>query len=145
MTVSTSSPRGRRSSSLRVPHSETEVASISCAGGEKCAWSAALVFCPSPLPSSNGSRPSLRTSQTSFARPEPPRGPPAAVGATPSNGGRRAGADGGARTVLGKATPNTVFAATQARATLIKQGGRAVLGLWGDNERTPRQLGLGIS
>ena len=27
------------------------------AGGEKCAWSAALVLRPSPLPSSNGSRP----------------------------------------------------------------------------------------
>ena len=105
ITVSTSSPRGRRSSSLRVPHSETEVASSSCAGGEKCAWSAALVLRPSPLPSSNGSRPSLRISQTSFDRPEPPRRPPAADGATPSNGGRRADAGSGARTGL-EATPS---------------------------------------
>eukprot|EP00964_Phaeocystis_antarctica_P047412 scaffold27423_cov64-Phaeocystis_antarctica.AAC.7 len=145
MTVSTSSPRGRRSSSLRVPHSETEVASISCAGGEKCAWSAALVFCPSPLPSSNGSRPSLRTSQTSFARPEPPRGPPAAVGATPSNGGRRAGADSGARTVLGKATPNTVLAATQARATLIKTQARRLGTLGGQRTNVAQPLELSFS
>ena len=87
ITVSTSSPCSRPSSSFRVPQAETSEVMSVWLGGENCASSARRVLRPSPELSSKGLAPSLSTSQTILARPEPPRRSAAAVGPTPNSAG----------------------------------------------------------
>ena len=87
ITVSTSSPCSRPSSSFRVPQAETSEVMSVWLGGENCASSARRVLRPSPELSSKGLAPSLSTSQTILARPEPPRRSAAAVGPTSNSAG----------------------------------------------------------